>query len=117
MDEGGSSIRKVSKGYAEAGPYISAGTQYAASIIVCLLVGWWLDGRLGTSPWLLLGGVVLGAVAGFYNLYTSLVSGGGKDTATGAKVETAIGDMTDGRGDSSGGQPDSAGEEKSGCQY
>ena len=71
-------IRKIGKGYAEAGPYISAGSQYAASIVVCMLIGWWLDGKLGTSPWLLVAGVILGAVAGFYNLYKSLVSSGDK---------------------------------------
>ena len=114
MDEGGSRIRKVSKGYAEAGPYISAGTQYAASIIVCLLVGWWLDGRLGTTPWLLMAGVVLGAVAGFYNLYKTLVSGGGTNGQQ-ARVAAVNGDRTGSRGDSGGGRPSSTGEEKSGC--
>ena len=75
--EDGSKIRKVSKGYAEVGPYISAGTQYAASIVVCLLIGWWLDGKYGTSPWFVVSGVILGAVAGFYNLYKTLISGSG----------------------------------------
>ena len=73
----GSKVRKVSKGYAEAGPYISAGTQYAASIIVCLLIGWWLDSKFGTSPWLVVTGVILGAVSGFYSLYRTLISGSG----------------------------------------
>jgi len=29
-------------------------------------VGWLLDWWLGTAPWLLVTGIVLGAVAGFY---------------------------------------------------
>jgi ATP synthase protein I len=37
----------------------------AFSIISCLLVGWVLDRWLGTSPWLIVAGIVLGSVAGF----------------------------------------------------
>ncbi|HKP73219.1 MAG TPA: AtpZ/AtpI family protein [Pyrinomonadaceae bacterium] len=37
----------------------------AFSIVSCLLVGWALDRWLGTSPWLIVAGIVLGAVAGF----------------------------------------------------
>jgi F0F1-type ATP synthase assembly protein I len=36
---------------------------------VCVLVGWllgyWTDGQLGTDPWLMLAGVLVGVVAGF----------------------------------------------------
>jgi ATP synthase protein I len=37
----------------------------AFSIVSCLLVGWALDRWLGTSPWLIVAGIILGAVAGF----------------------------------------------------
>jgi ATP synthase protein I len=37
----------------------------ALSIVSCLLVGWALDRWLGTSPWLIVTGIVLGSVAGF----------------------------------------------------
>ncbi|HEX8633020.1 MAG TPA: AtpZ/AtpI family protein [Pyrinomonadaceae bacterium] len=37
----------------------------ALSIVSCLLVGWALDRWLGTSPWLIVAGIVLGSVAGF----------------------------------------------------
>jgi ATP synthase protein I len=37
----------------------------ALSIVSCLLVGWALDRWLGTSPWLIVAGVVLGSVVGF----------------------------------------------------
>lgn len=49
-----------------------SGLVYAAvlsilfSIISFLIVGWLLDRWLGTSPWLIVGGVVLGSVIGFY---------------------------------------------------
>ncbi len=38
----------------------------AAAIVVCLLFGWLLDRWLRTGPWLLVAGIVLGAVVGFY---------------------------------------------------
>ena len=37
-----------------------------ASVISGLLLGWLLDRWLGTRPWLLVTGILLGAVAGFY---------------------------------------------------
>jgi F0F1-type ATP synthase assembly protein I len=41
------------------------GIEIAVAVVGCLLAGWWADGKLGTSPYLTLVGVVLGtAVAG-----------------------------------------------------
>jgi len=37
-----------------------------AAVVSGLIVGWLLDRWLGTRPWLLVLGIVLGAVAGFY---------------------------------------------------
>jgi len=37
-----------------------------ASVASGLLAGWLLDRWLGTNPWLLVAGIVLGAAAGFY---------------------------------------------------
>ena len=45
------------------------GIQFAVSIIVGALAGWWLDGRLGTEPWLMILGVVLGSAAAYRDLY------------------------------------------------
>jgi len=36
------------------------------SIVALLIVGWALDRWLKTEPWLLVAGVILGAVIGFY---------------------------------------------------
>jgi ATP synthase protein I len=49
-----------------------SGIAYAAAVALFAavvgmgLIGWLLDRWLGTSPWLLVVGLVLGAVAGFY---------------------------------------------------
>ena len=53
------------------GPYLTLGIQLALSVVVFFFVGKWLDGRLGTSPWLMLGGVVLGAVGGMIKFITT----------------------------------------------
>jgi len=69
-----SGARKSAREYAQAGPHLTAGTQFAASIIMCLLGGWWIDGKLDTTPLFLILGIFLGAVAGFYNLYKTLIA-------------------------------------------
>jgi ATP synthase protein I len=49
-----------------------SGLAYAAAfslfsaVLAGLIAGWLLDRWLGTQPWLLIAGIVLGAVAGFY---------------------------------------------------
>ena len=49
-----------------------SGLAYAAAlalfgaVVAGLLAGWLMDRWLGTAPWLLVGGIVLGAAAGFY---------------------------------------------------
>ena len=49
-----------------------SGLAYAAAfslfgaVVAGLIAGWLLDRWLGTAPWLLVAGIVLGAVAGFY---------------------------------------------------
>ena len=57
----------------QAGEVMGAGIQFAASILLFLFVGRWLDARLGTAPWLLLLGVFVGAAAGFWSMYRQLV--------------------------------------------
>jgi len=44
----------------EAGPYIGLGTTLAVTVLAGVGAGYWLDSRLGTSPWLLLVGGTLG---------------------------------------------------------
>lgn len=58
---------------AEAGRYAGVGIGFAASILLFLFAGYWLDGQLGTRPWLMILGVVVGSVAGFYSMYNRLV--------------------------------------------
>lgn len=48
--------------------YSGIGLELAGVIAGLALAGYWIDGRFGTAPWGILGGVVLGLVGGLYNL-------------------------------------------------
>jgi len=60
MREGGDEAnRKTGLAYAAA-------LSLFAAVVSGLIVGWLFDRWLGTRPWLLVAGIVLGAAAGFY---------------------------------------------------
>lgn len=63
------------------GRYAGLGIQFAASIIVFLYLGQWLDRKLGTAPWMLLIGVFLGAGASFWNMYRKLMAAQAREDA------------------------------------
>ncbi len=56
-----------------SGQHMGYGLAWALSVLLFLGVGAWLDGKLGTSPWLLVTGAFVGAGAGFYSLYYHIV--------------------------------------------
>ena len=58
-----------------AGEMAGAGIQFAIFLVVFSLSGVWLDKQLGTSPWLVIVMVFLGAAAAFYSLYHKLMKG------------------------------------------
>lgn len=44
----------------------AAGITLFASVAAFCALGWFLDKWLGTQPWLLIGGIVLGSAAGLF---------------------------------------------------
>jgi ATP synthase protein I len=50
----------------KAGFAYAAGLTLFASVAAFTGVGWMLDKWLGTQPWCLIGGIVLGSAAGLY---------------------------------------------------
>ena len=52
----------------KTGQAYAAALSLFAAVAAGLILGWLLDRWLGTRPWLLVVGLVLGAAAGFYEL-------------------------------------------------
>lgn len=68
-------LRKVQEGMERwewALRFIGAGWYVALCIVLGAWLGLWLDRKLGTFPWLALGGIVLGTFVAFYGLYRML---------------------------------------------
>jgi ATP synthase protein I len=59
--------------------FAGAGVQFVVSILLFLYIGKWLDAKFGTSPWLLMLGVFLGAGAGFYSFYRRIMAASRSD--------------------------------------
>ena len=56
------SLRKV-------GPYLNIGGVFLGCMVLGVALGWWLDKELGTKPWMLLAGSLLGMASGFYHFF------------------------------------------------
>jgi len=48
--------------------YSGVGVELAGATAGLALLGYWIDGKFGTAPWGMLGGVIIGIVGGLYNL-------------------------------------------------
>ena len=56
----------------EVGLYSGFGLAWALSVLFFLLIGYWLDGRLGSLPWFTILGAFIGAAGGFVSLYRGI---------------------------------------------
>jgi len=52
--------------------HAGAGLQFALTFLGLGLLGWWIDRQLGSEPWLMIAGIVLGAAGGMYSLAVRL---------------------------------------------
>lgn len=68
----------VADSYRRAAPYLDASWQLAGSVALWTLIGWFADGKLHTTPWLLVSGAVLGTSLGFYLFFKSVLAIGKK---------------------------------------
>jgi F0F1-type ATP synthase assembly protein I len=62
------SARAVQRTAEQAGPAAGASYGLIGAILVLGGIGYALDAWLGTSPWFLIGGLMLGIVVGMYEL-------------------------------------------------
>ncbi|MGA2668275.1 MAG: AtpZ/AtpI family protein [Ignavibacteria bacterium] len=67
-----SQIQKAASSYRSGWAYAEAPLQYGLTIVVCVLIGYWLDNVFNTGSILLIAGVIIGASAGFIGLLKSL---------------------------------------------
>ena len=59
-------------GFKSLGELASIGMTMVASTVIGLAAGYYGDRWLGTSPWLMLVGLLFGIAAGFVNLFRSV---------------------------------------------
>jgi len=60
--------RPTPRGPSNLNRYAGVGVQFAATLGVFTYVGYWADGKLGTSPWLMIVGVFVGFGGGLTSL-------------------------------------------------
>ncbi len=61
------------KAYKEIGPYLGLGFQLAASIVLMLFLGRWLDKKFGLTPFLTITFAFLGGFAGIYSVIKTVL--------------------------------------------
>lgn len=54
--------------------FAGAGFQFTVAVLLGAFAGIWLDKKLGTSPWMVIVLVFLGAALGFFSLYRNLMN-------------------------------------------
>ena len=72
-------LRNLVKAYRDAAPYLALGIQLAATVVIVSYAGYWADQHFGTGPWLLLAGLGIGAAAGLYNFFKTIIDLGKKE--------------------------------------
>ena len=55
----------------ELGKYGALGLEMAISVVIGMGIGWWLDRKLGTTPWLMVVWIGFGFAAGIRSLWRS----------------------------------------------
>ena len=61
-----SGVSSYGKAIRTAGPLFTSGLQIAVAVGLMCFLGYLLDQYLGTTPWLMVGGIFFGAAAGLY---------------------------------------------------
>lgn len=74
VEDNSSEENYTGKKYVEVGPYLGLGVQLAASIVLMFFLGYWLDGKFGTSPLLTIIMSFLGGFAGIYNVIKTVLN-------------------------------------------
>jgi F0F1-type ATP synthase assembly protein I len=68
LDSTGKNVTK------DFGPFLTLGLQLAISVVAFFFIGYWLDGKFGTSPWCTLGGALLGTAGGLFKFLREAIA-------------------------------------------
>jgi len=69
-----STLSSLSAAYRNMAPYLNIGYFFAASVTLFTLLGYYLDTKWQTSPWVTLGCAILGIGMGFFNFLRTVSS-------------------------------------------
>lgn len=61
-------FEQFSKMMRDAGPYLSASYVMVGAVVGMMLVGYFVDRWLGTEPWILVAGTLIGVAVGLYEM-------------------------------------------------
>jgi F0F1-type ATP synthase assembly protein I len=67
-----STLSSLSEAYRKLTPYLNIGYFFGISVTGLTLLGYYLDKKWQTDPWLTLVGAILGIGMGFYNLFKTV---------------------------------------------
>ena len=70
------------------GQLSTIGLSFVFALVIGFGAGWWLDGVLGTKPWLSFVGFFLGLAAGVLNVYRVMQLANKKDSSAGSTGST-----------------------------
>lgn len=65
--------RRYNRVSREMGPYLTLGWQMVLTIGLMALLGWWLDGKFNTAPWLLVAGSFVGSLVGMFSFIKTVL--------------------------------------------
>ena len=72
-------FNSLGEAYRKLSPYLNIGYVMAASIALLTWLGYVLDKKWDTYPWLTITGALLGIVTGFYNFFKTVFAMQNKD--------------------------------------
>lgn len=67
-------LSSLSEAYRKLAPYLNIGYFFAASVTLMIFLGYYLDKKWETDPWLTVCGAILGIAIGFYNFFKTVFS-------------------------------------------
>lgn len=72
MNDDKNTLNDLSNTFREVGPYLGIGVQLAATIVLMVLIGQWLDEKFEKNYLFTIIFAVLGIISGMYNLLRTL---------------------------------------------